>query len=445
MPVVSSFAELLSSFAPLMTTPTYQNFLVIAAGWLMSNGKRTVTGIIQRAGAVDKKHYSTFHRFFSFAAWDLNALSRALLGLLLKFVPEGDVVQLAMDDTLCRKRGLHIFGTCMHHDPLISCRRVSLVNWGHNWVVVGLVLRFPFAPGIVWCLPFAFRLYISRKRAKSQRWTYSGIEHKTRPELAAEILKMVGEWFPGRQFHVFGDSAYGGKSVLGELPANFNLTSRICMDARLYAPAPAKNRGRGRPRKRGKKLATPAQLANDSKVRWKKLRIEMYGKKKSVQVKEIQGLWPSAGDRQVKVTVVRDPAGKTRDQAFFTTELRSSSKDTLVGYSSRWSIEVAFQNTKSRFGFEDPQSWTRKAVERTAPMAMILYSLVIAWFAERGHKKCKFPKRPWYPRKSAPAFSDMLATVRRESLREYFLNTPQWDEGSGKIIARFADVLGLTG
>ncbi len=445
MPVVSSFAALLASFSPLMTTPTHQNLLLIAAGWLMSNGKRTVTEVIQRAGAVDKKHYSAFHRFFSSAPWDLNAVSRTLLGVLLRFVPEDGVVLLATDDTLCRKRGLHIFGTCMHHDPLISCRRVSLVNWGHNWVVVGIVLRFAFAPGIAWCLPFAFRLYISGKRAKSQRWNYSGVEHKTRPELAAEILKMVGEWFPERRFHVLGDSAYGGKSVLQELRANFHLTSRICMNARLYAPAPARNLGRGRPRKRGKKLATPAQLASDSKVRWKKLRPPMYGKNKTVQVKEIQGLWPSAGERQIKVIVVRDPTGKTKDQAFFTTDLASSSETTLARYSSRWSIEVAFQNTKSRFGFEDPQSWTRKAVERTAPMAMILYCLVIAWFAECGHKRCKFPNRPWYSQKSTPAFSDILATVRRESLREYFLNTPQWGQGSAKIIARFAGALGLTG
>src|SRR5688572_18407078 len=103
MPVVSSFAGLLASFSPLMTTPTYQNFLVIAAGWLMSSGKRTVTGVIQRAGAVDKKHYSAFHRFFSSAPWDLNAVSHTLLGILLRFVPEGGVVLLAMDDTLCRK------------------------------------------------------------------------------------------------------------------------------------------------------------------------------------------------------------------------------------------------------------------------------------------------------------------------------------------------------
>lgn len=115
-------------------------------------------------------------------------------------MPAGEIVYLAVDDTLCRKRGLHVFGACMHHDPLISCRKFRLVNWGHNWVVVGIILRFPFAPKAYWCLPFAFRLYISRKRPKSQRWKRGKRVHKTRPQLAVEILEKVAIWFPERSF-----------------------------------------------------------------------------------------------------------------------------------------------------------------------------------------------------------------------------------------------------
>src|SRR5205814_693929 len=34
----------------------------------------------------------------------------------------------AVDDTLCRKRGLTVYGTGMHHDPLISSRAKPLVS-----------------------------------------------------------------------------------------------------------------------------------------------------------------------------------------------------------------------------------------------------------------------------------------------------------------------------
>ena len=42
----------------------------------------------------------------------LTALFQALLRRLI-----------ALDDTLCRKRGLSTFGTGMHHDPFISSRK----------------------------------------------------------------------------------------------------------------------------------------------------------------------------------------------------------------------------------------------------------------------------------------------------------------------------------
>ncbi len=126
MTVVSSFADLLSSFNSLMTMPSFQSFMVIATGWILTPERRTVTQIIQSAGAVGTKDHSAFHRFFNSARWSRDDVSRVLLTLLLRLVPKGETVYLAIDDTLCLKRGLHIFGTCMHHDPLISCRNFRL-------------------------------------------------------------------------------------------------------------------------------------------------------------------------------------------------------------------------------------------------------------------------------------------------------------------------------
>ena len=43
------------------------------------------------------------------------------------------------------------------------------------------------------------------------------------------------------------------------------------------------------------------------------------------------------------------------------------------------------------------------------------------------------------------AFTDMLATLRRESLREYFLNTQEWNEDTRKNVRLFTNVLGMAG
>jgi SRSO17 transposase len=427
-----------------MTTPSFQSFLVVSIGWILTPERRTVTGMIQGADAVGTKDHSAFHRFFSSARWSLNEMSRVLLTILLRLVPHDGVVYLAIDDTLCRKRGLHIFGTCMHHDPLISCRNFRLVNWGHNWVVVGLIVELPFAPGVYWCLPFAFRLYISQKRARSQRWKCGRRAHRTRPELAVEIIKMIAGWLPDRRFHLLGDSAYGGGSVLKELPENFQLTSRIVLDACLHDdPKPTK--GRGRPRTKGKRLPTPAQVARSSSTKWRTRKVQMYGKKRTVQFKSHTGRWKAGRHRRVNITIVRDPSGKTKDQAFYTTDLEMRSEEALAGYAMRWCIEVAFQNAKSHFGFQDPQNRTRRAVERTAPMGMVLYSLVIVWFANAGHKCCRYPNRPWYTKKSTPSFLDMLATLKRESMRENFREDPAMKQGGRKILRLFDRALRLVG
>jgi hypothetical protein len=59
-----------------------------------------------------------------------------------------------------------------------------------------------------------------------------------------------------------------------------------------------------------------------------------------------------------------------------------------------------------------------KAVERTAPMALFLYSIAVVWFHKTGHQFVRFPDRPWYSRKQEPSFADLLTTLRRVSLEE---------------------------
>ncbi len=50
---------------------------------------------------------------------------------------------LVLDDTLARKRGRKMFGCGMHHDPLLSSRSKTITNWGHNWVVLGVIVELP--------------------------------------------------------------------------------------------------------------------------------------------------------------------------------------------------------------------------------------------------------------------------------------------------------------
>ena len=441
MSPVSSFVCYLATFVPLMTPASFENFRLLAGGWVLSTRRRTVTELIQRAGAVNLKSFSSFHRFFNRAHWSIDEVGRTVLSLALRAIPTGDVVRLVVDDTLCKKGGQHIFGTGMHRDALASTRKLARLSWGHNWVVVGVLVEFPFARKTTWCLPIALRLYVTKSRPKSQRWRQETV-YRTRPELAVEMLEMIARWCPERRFLVVGDSAYGGGSVLRNLPEGFQLASRIVMDAVLFAPAPRRYSGTGRPRRKGKRLPSPKQVASSRKP-WKKLNLRLYGAKRRVLVKETEGLWLKGDYCPIKIVIVRDPRGVNKDEAFYCSDTKLSATAILRAYSQRWSIEVAFENAKGHFGFEDPQNRTLNAVQRTAPFGALLYSLVILWFNSHGHKRCKFPHRPWYGRKSFASFADMLDTLRAESLREHFRNARNSAGGRKKALQAACAAFGL--
>ncbi|MGB2814531.1 MAG: transposase [Dehalococcoidales bacterium] len=425
MCLISSFGELLLECAPVMTAPSFQTFLMVATGWLFA-WRRTVTGIIQAAGVVGRKHHSAFHRFFAAARWSLDELGLTLLKLVLCHFGADETVSLAVDDTLARKRGLKIFGVGMHLDPALSCRRTKVVNWGHSWVLLGVLVRFPFAKDRWFCLPILFRLYRSK-----QTVTKRGGVYRTRPELAVEMLQRLCQRYPARRFHLLGDSAYSGRSVVRQLPEHCDFTGRLHLDARLYEPAPPRS-GRGRPRVKGARLATPRQML-DGRCRHEML--DIYGRHDRVRLSTTAALWyPSAGSRLLRVVAVEPLRGGRKPQAFFSTCADADAVQVLTWYAMRWSLEVAIQESKGRLGFEEPQGWTKQAVERTAPMAMLLYGLIVLWFAREGHRHLRFPNRPWYRQKRHASFADMLTTLRRCCLKQTFLNTPEWNPGSLKIM-----------
>ena len=103
-------------------------------------------------------------------------------------------------------------------------------------------------------------------------------------------------------------------------------------------------------------------------------------------------------------------------------------------YCARWMIEVAFYDAKQFLGLQDPQNRTPQAVQRTAPLALYLHTLVILWFAEHGRFDVEAYRRahPWYRAKRTPSFADMLACLKMASLRESISRYPGQKPPSAK-------------
>ena len=110
-----------------------------------------------------------------------------------------------------------------------------------------------------------------------------------------------------------------------------------------------------------------------------------------------------------------------------------------------WSIEVTFENGKQLLGFEDAANRKEKAVRRTAPMALVPFSLIAYWFHRFGHRHLRFPDRPWYRKKSEPSFADMLTTLRRESWTNYFFTHASATGVTKKCLTQIIEFLSLSG
>lgn len=456
MECTESFTVLLSEFRCAFTAPSFQTFLCLMAGWILTHRRRFVTELIWSSGCTRWGHHSCYHRFFSHAAWSLDMLCRVLAKMLVAAFAATGLIELAVDDTLCRKRGLSVYGTGMHHDPLISSRAKPLTSWGHDWVVVTLIVRCPWwSPTKVWSLPIAFRLYRNRQgltkgkktKAKKSKQRKADPNHRTRPELAVELICLVASWFPQRKLLVSGDSAYGGASVLKKLPANVELISHVHPKGALYEPAPPPVPGkRGAHAKKGKRLPGMAAWAEDATQPWQTLVFDQFGLHATLMVKTIQALYyKSGGTRLLRIVLVRDALGNRPDQMFYGTCLDWDARRILATYAARWSIEVTFENSKQLLGLEDAANRKEKAVRRTAPMALVLYSLTILWFHRVGHRHLQFPDRPWYRRKEEPSFADMLTTLRRLSWQDKIRTLPLKSRLAKKTLAQLVEFLSLSG
>ena len=428
--LVRSFSPLLLALQPCFTQPAFASFWALACAWILCSGRRSLTRVIQSAQLGRFKHYSSFHRFFSQARWNLDDLGRCVFQLLLPFCP--DLLTGAVDDTLARKSGRHIWGAGMHHDPLRSTRQYPFFSFGHSWVVLSLHVCFPFAPAKVWAVPILVRLYrkrMSPKRApgrhgkpeKKQIGQVTGKQYRTRPQLALEMIQVMARWLGPRKLRVLGDSEYAGASISRHLPLNVDLISRMTMHAALYAPPPPKTAGRGRRRKKGARLSNPIQMAQDKPSAWRKTTVRLYGRNVRVWYQSVDALWySSAGQRLLRIVVVRDPSRRRRDDCFFSTDLTLTPPQILETYALRSPLEECFPDDKQFLGFEDPQNRVPKATQRTTPLILYIYDLTLLWYAISGHLLAKQSAldRLWYPRKTSVSFEDILRTLRHATWQE---------------------------
>ena len=431
---------ILRRFEGCFSARSFENFVSLVIGWVLCIGRRTVSRVAMASGQLDRKHFSSLYRFFSRAAWRPDAVSRVLVDLLVERL--GRDIEVSVDDTLCRRSGPHFFGAAMHHDSQSSTYggsvgRTTAFAFGHNWVVLAIRVPLPWDLDRGVALPVLVRLYRSKSRCPEDEYT-------KRTELAREMLELFCSWIPKRRRVLLaGDSEYACVTLLKGLPERIKFTGPIHMDAALHGPV-GEYKGTGRPRVKGAREASPRQRFGRSGGKWKTIDVNIYGRSVTLKVKSAITRWTKVtGARPVQVIVTRDPTGKFKDRAYFTTDVKATVELALQRMAHRWLIEVSFRDAKQLFGLGDAQNgWgkgrpTKKrqakkpgpqphgnkgehAIRRTAPIAWLVYAITILYYLDAGHAQQDVElaraAAPWYRSKTRPSVTDMLASLRGQLL-----------------------------
>jgi DDE superfamily endonuclease len=404
--------SLMAAFRSLFTAPVWDHVLVLVTGAILTPGKRTVSAVLRIMGLSQAADFALYHHVLSQAHWDSRAVARKLLSLILeRFLSDGPVI-IGIDDTIERRWGKKIAARGIYRDPVRSSHGHFVKASGLRWLSFMAMVPLPFA-NRRWALPFLTIL------APSQRYNETHHHrHKRLADWARQGILQIKRWLPNRLIVIVADSTFAAIELIAAVRRHVCFVTRLRLDANLFEPPPPRRPGqRGRSPKKGRKLPKLAQvLANPATV-WTSIMMSQWygGKRCQLDFATATAIWYHHGlpPLPIRWVLVRDPAGIRKPQAFLCTDLNATPAAILGWYVHRWSIETTFQETREHLGVETQRQWSDRAIARTTPALLGLFSLITLWAAEaKATFTLNVTTAAWYT-KQQPTFSDAIATVRR--------------------------------
>jgi len=429
MPLPDPIIEVLTTFRPLFTAPTWRKLMTLLTGTLLAQGRRTVAAALRHSGNDKATNFSTFHQVLNRARWSPLAVSRQLLLLIVEtFVPAGASVDLVIDETLERRWGSKISKRGHYRDSALSSRERSVSSPGLRWIVMAVVVTLPWTKQR-WALPFLCVLATTPEVSEQL-----GKRHKTVGMWAHQMISLVRRWRAFRSIKLMGDTAYSILELgLHATHQQVTLITTGRLDAVLHEPPPQRTQHTiGRPRVVGQRLPSLEQVLQDPETVWQKLTLDWYGEgERTLEICTGTALWYRSGfdPLPIRWVLTRDPLGKRPPKAIFSTDPTQTAEQLVKDFMKRWSLEVTFEEGRAHLGIETQRQWSDRAIERSTPLLFGLYSLVTL-FGRALHPDGQIPiaQAAWYHKHTA-TFRDVLALVRRHVWSQGTFPTSPIDPG----------------
>ena len=413
--------QLLAPFAPAFTRPTFQKVQTLLCGAILAPGKRTVSSALRVLGLEQEANFGKYHRVLNQATWSPMQLSRILLGLLLwAFAPQATSLILLVDETLERRAGKKIVYKGWFRDAVRSVGNKVVTTLGIRWLCFCLLVRVPWNQR-PWALPFLTVPVLSEKTC-----TKRNKPHRSGVWWTGFLLEKIRAWYPDLDLVLVADGGFAAIELVAACQRlKVKLVSRLRLDAQLFdfaGPQPASKRG-PKPKK-GERLPNLQARLMDPKTVWQKTTLAWYGgQEKQIETVSEVCLWYTPGQDPVAIRWVlvryeetHPRTGKVtvKAAAFFcsdTTDPAVTSDQILGWFVGRWNIEVTFEEVRAHLGFETQRQWSSRAIERTTPCLLGLFSLVVLMGKVLHPEELPLQKSGWYPKEEA-TFSDVLGAVR---------------------------------
>jgi DDE superfamily endonuclease len=421
-PLPEAIILVLAPFALLFSQRSWRHAQVLLLGAIVTPGARTVTAALRAMGLAAERHFTNYHRVLNRATWSARQGSRILLGVLITLlVPPGATIVLGADDTVERRSGRKINAKGCYRDAVRSTKKHVIHCVGVKWVSMMLLVPVPWARR-VWALPFLTTLCWPAGHRGRRR-------HKTSVDWVRQMMKQVRRWLPGRRLVLVVDGGFAAVALaLACVKSRVAMVSRLRWDAALYHPPGLQSSGKRGPKPtKGKRQRRLQEWAVRSDTPWETVEVAWYGgQRRPLWVFSHTALWytPGLPPVDIRYVLVCDPEGKRRMEAFFCTDLQATPEQILQWVVMRWSVEVTFEETRTHLGLETQRQWSDRAIARTTPVLLAVFSLVTAMalqLSEGG--QIPMLVTAWY-HKAEPTFADCLTLVRQHLWRaRYFVNS----------------------
>lgn len=358
----------LSGFREVFSQPTWPYFQCYVFALLFVEGRKC-TSRLRQACALTDKSLSSFQRFLSSYQWDLTAVMRALVGLLVRQLKEqlqvGGSYLLVVDTFLVAKASRKMLGVQRWHDHSSNPDRGKTMT-GHHWSLAALMSRFQHADGLQGFLAWPVHCRLLSGQLNPCQFSVRP-DGQARPSnfwdgslaLVFQMACLLGG-LPcqgGPPLRVLVDAYFAKAPFFNALlEAGIHVLTRLRADA-VGWDDPKPYSGRGRPAKRGQKWKLATLLKTQTR---QTLELTLYGKKRQL-VCVTRDVWLRDVRSKVRVVVVQTAS---QPLLWVSTDLTLNADQIISLYAARFRIELTIRDLKQHFGIGDYQCWTWVAIVR---------------------------------------------------------------------------------